>query len=118
MHLVLSDALFATGDYHYAAYSLRRALELQPDLLEVEFDKRNFYGDPSGFDHHLLLLENYLKDHILDDDARLLLGANYLFGGDPDSTVSLFSDTFAEEVSNSDAGRIILAAAQRAIAAR
>ena len=118
LHLVLSDALFATGDYHYAAHCLRRALELQPDLLEVEFDKRNFYGDPSGFDHHILLLEGFLTDHVLDDDARLLLGANYLFGGDPDGTVTLFSDTFGEAVRNSDTGRLLLAAAQRAIAAR
>ena len=118
LHLVLSDALFATGDYHYAAHCLRRALELQPDLLDVEFDKRNFYGDPSGFDHHLLLLEGYLADHVLDDDARLLLGANYLFGGNPDSTVTLFSETFGEPVRNSDAGRLLLAAAQRTISAR
>jgi len=118
LHLVLSDALFATGDYHYAAHSLRRALELQPNLLEVQFDKRSFYGDPSGFDHHLLLLEGYLADHVLDDDARMLLGANYLFGGNPEGTVTLFSDTFGKTVMNSDAGRLLLAAAHRAIAAR
>ena len=54
----------------------------------------------------------------LPKNARLLLGANYLFGGDPDGTVTLFSDTFGEAVRNSDAGRLLLAAAQRAIAAR
>ena len=118
LHLVLSDALFATGDYHYAAHCLRRALELEPDLLEVEFDKRSFYGDPSDFDRHLLLLQGYLADHVLDDDARLLLGANYLFSGNPDETIALFSDTFGEAVQNSDAGRLLLAAAHRAIAAR
>jgi len=118
LQLVLSDALFATGDYHYAAHCLRRALELEPNLLEVEFDKRSFYGDPSDFDRHLLLLQSYLADHVLDDDARLLLGANFLFGGNPDGTITLFSDAFSETVRNSDAGRLLLAAAHRAIAAR
>ena len=37
---------------------------------------------------------------------------------DPDGTVTLFSDTFGEAVRNSDAGRLLLAAAQRAIVAR
>ena len=118
LHLVLSDALFATGDYHYAAHCLRRALELEPNLLEIEFDKRTFYGDPSDFDRHLLLLESYLADHVLDDDARLLLGANLLFGGNPDKTVELFSDPLGQAVQNSDAGRLLLAAAHRLIAAR
>lgn len=118
LQLVLADSLFAIGDYHFAAHCLRRALELDPGLLEIEFNKRNFYGDPSDFDRQLLLLQSYLNDHILDDDARLLLGANHLFGGDPDATVALFSDSFSEEVRNSDSGRLLLAAAQRAIAAR
>ena len=34
LFLVLSDALFATGDYHYAAYALRRALELDPGIVQ------------------------------------------------------------------------------------
>jgi tetratricopeptide (TPR) repeat protein len=118
LQLVLSDALFATGDYHYAAHCLRRALELEPDLLEVEFDKRSFYGEVTDYDRHILLLERYLSDHILDDDARLLLGANYLFGGNPEGTVALFGDTFGEAIRNSNAGRLLLAAAERAIAAR
>ena len=45
-------------------------------------------------------------------------GFGDLFGGDPDGTVTLFSDTFGEAVRNSDTGRLLLAAAQRAIAAR
>lgn len=118
LQLVLSDSLFAVGDYHFAAHCLRRALELDPGLLEIEFNKRDFYGDPSDFDRHILLLQSYLNDHILDDDARLLLGANHLFGGDPEATVALFSDSFSDEVRVSDAGRLLLAAAQRAIAAR
>lgn len=118
LQLVLSDALFATGDYHYAAHCLRRALELEPDLLEVEFDKRSFYGEVTDYDRHILLLERYLSDHILDDDARLLLGANYLFGSNPEGTVALFGDTFGEAIRNSNAGRLLLAAAERAIAAR
>ncbi len=112
LYLILSDALFATGDYHYAAYALRRALELDPALMESVIDKRSFYSDARAFDRQLATLELYLEDHFLDDDARLVLAANYLFGGRPAAAVDLLSSSFSEDVRESDAGRLLLESAQ------
>jgi hypothetical protein len=83
LYLVLSDALFAAGDYHYAAYAVRRALELDPALVESTVDKHGFYPDPKQFDEQLSTLERYVSEHTADRDARLVLGLNYLFGGRP-----------------------------------
>jgi len=110
LHVVLSDALFATGDYHYAAYALRRALELDPALVAqmTEVDKRTFYGNSSDFDRQLGLLEGYLEDHFLDEDARLVLAANYLFSRRPAQAVTLLESPFSLEVRASPAGGLLL----------
>ena len=113
LHLILSDALFATGDYHYAAYSLRRALELDPTVVDDVVDKHSFYvNDPTEFDRQVQLLERYLADHFLDDDARLLLAANYLFGGQPAQSVDLLQSPFSVAIRESGAGKVLLDRAQ------
>jgi tetratricopeptide (TPR) repeat protein len=112
-YLVLGDALFATGDYHYAAYALRKALELDPTLIDATVDKREFYGDPRDYDRQIAVLELYLQDHFLDDDARLVLAANYLFGGRPQAAVELLENPFSAEVRASPAGAKVL---ERALA--
>jgi hypothetical protein len=108
LHLILSDALFATGDYHYAAYSLRRALELDPTVVDSVVDKHAFYTDPGEFDRQVQILERYLGDHFLDDDARLLLSANYLFGGQAAQAADLLQSPFSVAIRESGAGRILL----------
>jgi len=99
LYLVLSDALFAAGDYHYGAYAIRRALELDPALIESGIDKHGFYPDPALFDAQLERLERFLAEHPTDRDARLMLALNYLFGGKPreaartiDSAVGAMAD--------------------------
>ncbi len=89
LHMVLADALFAAGDYHYAAYSIRKALELDPALAGAVVDKHDFYADPSEFDRQLAVLEQYAIDHPSDLDARLVLGLNLLFGNRPAESVSV-----------------------------
>lgn len=81
LYLVLSDALFAAGDYHYGAYAVRRALELDPGLVETQVDKHGFYPQPEIFDQQLAVLERYVSEHPSDRDARLVLALNYLFAG-------------------------------------
>jgi hypothetical protein len=112
LYLILSDALFATGDYHYGAYALRRALELDATLLEKPVDKKGFYRDPLEFDRQLALLETYLKDRPTDHDARLLLAANYLFGGRPAAAVDLLESVQGVTARESAAGQLVLKAAQ------
>ena len=118
LYLVLSDALFATGDYHYCGFSIRRALELNPELAALEIDKRTFYGDPTDFDRQLELLELYLADHFLDEDARLVLATNYLFGGQPERCVELLDSPFSEKVREGETGQLLLAAAVGSLASK
>ncbi len=108
LHLILSDALFATGDYHYAAYALRRAFELDPRLVDSTVDKHTFYSNPGEFDTQLMLLERYVQDHFVDDDARLLLAANYLFGGRADAAIEILESPFSVDVKESPTGRLLL----------
>ena len=112
LYLILSDALFATGDYHYAGYSLRKALELDPLLARNVVDKHSFYADPADFDRQLEVLEKYLEDHFLDDDARLMLAANYLFGGRPAEAAELLQSAFSLEIKQSGAGQLLLDSAR------
>ncbi len=114
MYLVLADSLLATGDYHYGAFALRRALELDPTLAENDIDKHEFYANPAEFDEQLQLLERFLSDHPGDADARLLLAANYLFGRKPALAIDLLESGASAAVRNEAAGQLILAAAKRA----
>jgi hypothetical protein len=77
------------GDYHYAAYAVRRAFELDPALVATNVDKHGFYSDPRQFDEQLAALERYLDANAGDRDARLVLALNYLFGMRPLDAVRL-----------------------------
>lgn len=112
LYLVLSDGLFATGDYHYGAFALRKALELDPTLARSEIDKHEFYGDPMEFDRQLAVLENYLADRPDDGDARLMLAANFLFGGRPAAAVDLIELPSSDALRSEAAGAILLEAAR------
>jgi len=114
LYLVLADALFATGDYRYAAFAIRKALELEPELATNVIDKRDFYAAPGDFDRQLATLERFVADHVIDDDARLVLAANYLFGGRPAAAVDLFKSPFSESLGKSRAGSLIFQAAEAA----
>jgi len=112
LYMLLSDALFATGDYHYAASALRKALELEPRLVDTIVDKHAVYSDPQDFEKQLGYLENYLKDNFLDEDARLVLGANYLFGNKPHQALDLLQSSFSLEVRKTRIGSLLFERAQ------
>ena len=114
LHLVLADALFATGDYHYCAWSLRRAVELDPAVLDVDVDKHAFYADPAEFDRQLALAEGFLEDHFLDDDARLVLAFNYHCAKRHAEAVTLLESAFSSAVLDTPAGAKVHARAAAA----
>lgn len=116
LYMLLSDALFATGDYHYAASALRKALEIEPRLVDTIVDKHAVYNDPQDFEKQLGYLESYLKDNFLDEDARLVLAANYLFGNKPHQALDLLQSSFSLEVRKSPAGTALFERAQRLVA--
>ncbi|MCC7014732.1 MAG: hypothetical protein IT454_19375 [Planctomycetes bacterium] len=114
LYLVLSDALFATGDYHYGAFALRRALELDASLADGDLDKHEFYSDAAEFDRQLQTLERFLADHATDGDARLLLAANYLFSQQSRRALELLESSASESVRGEAAGALLLEAARKA----
>jgi len=109
-HRILSEALFAAGDYEQASRALRHALELAPELAATE--QRAPYGDPSDLDAQLAALESYLELHFADDGARLLLAAGYLSAGRAEDCLALLEDAYAAEVRDTAAGRALLDAAR------
>src|SRR5204863_6739362 len=96
----------------FAAYAIRRAIELDPKLLASVVDKHSFYGDPTELDRHLAALERFVESHYLDDDARLVLAANDLFAARPSQAVELLSAPSSASVRESSAGQAILARAR------
>ena len=51
---------------------------------------------------------------MIDDDARLVLATNYLFGGRPAAAVTLLQSPFSENLAKSPTGQLILEAARSA----
>lgn len=82
LHFILSDALFAVGNYHAAAAEILTAISLDPGLVESTADKRDFYGIPDDYNLHIASLESWVKDHSDDADAWLVLGYNQYFRKD------------------------------------
>ncbi|HLQ36247.1 MAG TPA: tetratricopeptide repeat protein [Planctomycetota bacterium] len=84
--LLLADAVFATGDYHQAAFLIGGALRRQPDLARANPDKRSAYGDAKQFDAQLTTLQKYTAEHPYDAMAQLLLGYNLKLAGKADES--------------------------------
>ncbi|MAE28105.1 MAG: hypothetical protein CMJ87_03845 [Planctomycetes bacterium] len=112
LHLILADALFATGDYSPCAAHLRTALALDPLLASTIFDKHSLYTDPTDFDRQLATLELFLRDHPLLEDARLVLAFNLLFGGRPAAAVELLEEPFSANLATTLPGALLLETAR------
>lgn len=82
IHLALADALFALGDYHYAAFMINKGIDLDPELAQLTIDKRAFYSDAATFDAQLETLRRYAAEKPYDAAAHLVLGYNLRFSGD------------------------------------
>ncbi|MBP8299502.1 MAG: tetratricopeptide repeat protein, partial [Planctomycetes bacterium] len=90
VHLLLADAAFATGDYHFAAFLIGEAVRLDPSLATADTDKRLFYGDPKLFETQMQGLDDYLASKPYDALAHLVRGYNLRFSGQPAGAVTAF----------------------------
>jgi tetratricopeptide (TPR) repeat protein len=81
LHLVLADALFADGRFARAAYELRQAFDLHPELAQANVDKREFYGHPDDFAKHMDALVKDIDEKPFDSNARLVYVVNLLLSG-------------------------------------
>ncbi len=82
VYFALADSLFAAGDYHYAAYAIRKGVTMDETLVKSNVDKRTFYKDPALFLKQEARLEDWVKSHPRDGDAWLVLGYNRFFSRD------------------------------------
>ena len=90
IHFVLADALFAVGDYHFAAFLIAEALRLDPTIARADADKRTFYGDVKLFETQMATLAGYLEEKPYDAAAHLVYGYNLLFSGRKAESKSAF----------------------------
>lgn len=72
--LYAAHALFATGRYRDAITYLRRAFELQPKIVYLDFDIRDDYGRRTDFDKQVKALEDALERAPRNGDRLILLG--------------------------------------------
>ena len=103
IHFVVADALFATGDYHYAAFMIGKGLRLDPELATAIADKRTFYTNPEVFESQLATLVTYTEEKPYDAAAHLVLGYNYRFSGRPEEARKAWQRTLEIEPSQVDA---------------
>jgi hypothetical protein len=90
IHFALADAVFATGDYYFAAFLIGEALRLDPNMAHVETDKRLQYGDVKLFEEQLATLNKYIAEKPYDAMAELVLGYNLKLSLKPEEAEKAF----------------------------
>jgi hypothetical protein len=90
VNLALSDAVFATGDFHYAAFLISEAIRLDPGIAQEKSDKRTAYGDPKLFEEHMKALESWIEKRPFDAQAHLVHGYNLLFSDRKTAAIAAF----------------------------
>jgi len=113
IHFVLADALFATGDYHFAAYLIAEAVRLDPEIVKAVADKRGFYGDAALFDKQLETLEKYILDKPYDAAAHFVYGYNLYFSGQIADAAKAFEQTLSIEPTHEAAKAFLAGAKER-----
>jgi tetratricopeptide (TPR) repeat protein len=89
--LYAAQALFAVGQYEQAIPLLRRAFELQPNLLYLRFDLRLDYGNPEDLTAQLQDLQAVVAANPSWTGGHLLLGYQLLHSGQRDQAHQAFT---------------------------
>lgn len=69
-----AHAFFTIGRYKDAVVMLRRAFELEPDIVYLMYDMRDDYGRRGDFDAHLKALESAHRSFPRNLDRLIMLG--------------------------------------------
>ena len=80
-----AHALFATGRYREAVPFLKRAFELQPKLVLLDYDMRDDYGRRADFDSHVRALEAALAQSPSSVERLVMLGYVRYYSGQKDT---------------------------------
>jgi hypothetical protein len=79
-YFALGQALIGMGSYEYAAKVIRKAMQLNPDLVREPGDIVGVYQSQEEFERVMAELENAAPKNA---DGRFLLGVQRYFSGDP-----------------------------------
>ncbi|MFY9340988.1 MAG: hypothetical protein WAT39_00770 [Planctomycetota bacterium] len=114
VHFVFADAVFANGDYHYAAFLIAEGLRLDPAMAGADTDKRTFYADAKVFDAQMAALASYLEKNDYDAQAWLVRGYNLAFSMQPADAIAAFRRVLAIDAGNRAASTFLAALAPEA----
>ena len=104
----MAHALFALGEYEYAAFMIRRGMEILPSWPSVGADMRDLYGNPDDLMEQMIALQIYREAHPESADAAMLLGYMSFFSGDLDEAETQFSGVMALEENNTVGSSFLL----------
>lgn len=107
----LAHALFALGDYDYAAFLIRRGMDILPEWPRVGTSLHELYGDPKDLEEHLVGLNVFVNTHPSAIEARFLLGYVSYFAANLDAAEAAF-----QEANTLRGGQVEVAAFQTRIA--
>jgi tetratricopeptide (TPR) repeat protein len=91
----MAHALFALGEYEYAAFMIRRGMEILPSWPSVGADLRDLYGNPDDLMEQSIALQVYRDSHPDNLEATLLHAYVSFFSGDLDGAEEQFRATAA-----------------------
>lgn len=81
---------YAMGHYQLAATSIRKALEVSPELIDNPIDIRSIYPDRETFERHRVALRKHLAKNGGSPDDRLLDAYLDFASGEPDAALEGF----------------------------
>ena len=89
--VILSESLFAIGEYRYAARYLREALGDWEEFTRYQWSPAALYRNAEDFPVRLKALEKEASEHPENLDLQLVLGYERFVHGDPDGAKGIFA---------------------------